>query len=905
EDLARPHYTRASNRYKQRMDFQEFLKELDCNDVRLQLLTPWERLLLTKRPIIAPDGYIPNSVVRRRLHFVQPESPKPVWQLKPVPEFDPRYLPDGWKIKKDKKNGSEHLKVTTTSIQTEVKEKSRDNELLRHTDTMVVTKKDGFTKVRHEYQNGSKELHRVEFNLGVQTETEKTKEKADDKKLLDNVASKNPLNLEKKEEKLAVPDSDLTRLLQEVTPDSSRNSPSFKGNKHAKHKTKHKARETQEHVSKQPITELHSNELTANKGNNIIQQLLQETWFPLKGQLDIMDILEEILKLLETNLDDVFAPVCQYLIKIYQLLGIAEEILNRAKEKLTIQLKNQSAVIADNSRRTLDQLDLMSELKSKEKASDETKKANVGYEVVTDPERQIELNPTEDTNTQRLYISRSSSRSRSKASNKAKDKRKRSKGKQSSSSKTLGLPQTDSGLIEDEVIKNMVLGNEESTNKNMLSNQNVIDSSRASTGQMGKAQDNTNKQLELDIGKEKGKVEEYIVVLPKVAHSEDVSMVNDTLEMGDMKKDSSSESNSQQTAAVRREGLVDSGSGLILTGGIGSSDGSSGSGMNDKENQMYDDSNSCLNDSDSDGESIRSSEEHLQLPSKNFDGNTLVNDLSSQGAIVGSHTAIDLYTHSLSSIVSKSSQKTSSDAQEGIQYDDQDVEKVKTVDSEPESKKLTSLPAVNSSYPVQYTVIGAPAPQYRHTKEKANNNINNTNSQDGNGKGPSNELVTLKHNLWSNPHYNKLETYMPYSNKHNRNESDRQFPGILLPNIELPVLPGQDTTLKKELLLAFCEGLPTLNRRTPNISPLQLRNDDLDKSFTNQTASCLFSRDHRSKGHSHCEHMKCAHKKMHRYISISKFLSNVSLSQRMGDLSARLKEKTTFGISRYSYVQDY
>ncbi|KAI8775834.1 WD repeat-containing protein 87, partial [Biomphalaria glabrata] len=56
---------------------------LDCDDVRLQLLTPWERLLLTKRPIIAPDGYIPNSVVRRRLHFVQPESPKPVWQLKP------------------------------------------------------------------------------------------------------------------------------------------------------------------------------------------------------------------------------------------------------------------------------------------------------------------------------------------------------------------------------------------------------------------------------------------------------------------------------------------------------------------------------------------------------------------------------------------------------------------------------------------------------------------------------------------------------------------------------------------------------------------------------------------------------------------------------------------------------
>ncbi|GFR95501.1 hypothetical protein ElyMa_004430700 [Elysia marginata] len=50
----------------------------------LKSLTPWERFLLTKKPIIAPDGYIPNSVVRRAVGFVKPESPMLPWQLKPV-----------------------------------------------------------------------------------------------------------------------------------------------------------------------------------------------------------------------------------------------------------------------------------------------------------------------------------------------------------------------------------------------------------------------------------------------------------------------------------------------------------------------------------------------------------------------------------------------------------------------------------------------------------------------------------------------------------------------------------------------------------------------------------------------------------------------------------------------------
>ena len=39
---------------------------------------------MKRKPIIAKDGYIPNSVVRAAIGFVKPKSPTPEWRLKPV-----------------------------------------------------------------------------------------------------------------------------------------------------------------------------------------------------------------------------------------------------------------------------------------------------------------------------------------------------------------------------------------------------------------------------------------------------------------------------------------------------------------------------------------------------------------------------------------------------------------------------------------------------------------------------------------------------------------------------------------------------------------------------------------------------------------------------------------------------
>lgn len=51
---------------------------------RIKELPEWEQFLLKRRPIIALDGYVPNSVVRATIGFVKPKSPEPEWKLKPV-----------------------------------------------------------------------------------------------------------------------------------------------------------------------------------------------------------------------------------------------------------------------------------------------------------------------------------------------------------------------------------------------------------------------------------------------------------------------------------------------------------------------------------------------------------------------------------------------------------------------------------------------------------------------------------------------------------------------------------------------------------------------------------------------------------------------------------------------------
>ncbi|XP_052813918.1 uncharacterized protein LOC128240971 [Mya arenaria] len=78
--------------------------------VEMKLLN--EKELLKRDPIIAPDGYIPNSVIRSRLKPTKVDtsilrrlSDKP-FQLKPVPKANPHHLPSWWGLLEDKDEGS-------------------------------------------------------------------------------------------------------------------------------------------------------------------------------------------------------------------------------------------------------------------------------------------------------------------------------------------------------------------------------------------------------------------------------------------------------------------------------------------------------------------------------------------------------------------------------------------------------------------------------------------------------------------------------------------------------------------------------------------------------------------------------------------------------------------------------
>ena len=58
----------------------------DYTEEQLSSLTSWERWLLGRKPIIALDGYIPNSVVRAQIGYVKPQTPKEIWFLRDVSE---------------------------------------------------------------------------------------------------------------------------------------------------------------------------------------------------------------------------------------------------------------------------------------------------------------------------------------------------------------------------------------------------------------------------------------------------------------------------------------------------------------------------------------------------------------------------------------------------------------------------------------------------------------------------------------------------------------------------------------------------------------------------------------------------------------------------------------------------
>ncbi|XP_053386355.1 uncharacterized protein LOC123538280 isoform X3 [Mercenaria mercenaria] len=70
-----------------------------------------EQELLKKDPIIAPDGYIPNSVIRKKLKppKVDVRRAEKPFKLKPVPKPNPQHMPAWWVSEEDKEGTTHRL----------------------------------------------------------------------------------------------------------------------------------------------------------------------------------------------------------------------------------------------------------------------------------------------------------------------------------------------------------------------------------------------------------------------------------------------------------------------------------------------------------------------------------------------------------------------------------------------------------------------------------------------------------------------------------------------------------------------------------------------------------------------------------------------------------------------------
>ncbi|CAL1544322.1 unnamed protein product [Lymnaea stagnalis] len=341
------------------MDLDPFyMKESKYMEERLKQLTPWERLLLTKRPIIAPDGYIPNSVVRRRLRFAKPDSPPPPWRLKPVPDFDPRYLPEGWKARKDVNlNGSLNLKVKEDVLDTSFRGRSRYDGSSKGASVVTPVPLKGnpgeHAKMRFDYQTGALRSKMVNFHVEEEDSAD-TSDEEDERQIRYSTTAQEPEDDHIGESA----DHSVGESMGLVEPTSNAGSQTTKKKRSRRDQKKRKAKVEVKLAKIETKEAPASSRKLTRAGLSLLQRIVREKLFPPGVQPVLELVTSELIKLLDSMDDSVFTSVCEYLVKIFHDLAAAMEHLGHIETLLNIQLKSPSAVISKKALVTLKQLGL-------------------------------------------------------------------------------------------------------------------------------------------------------------------------------------------------------------------------------------------------------------------------------------------------------------------------------------------------------------------------------------------------------------------------------------------------------------------------------------------------------------------------------------------------------------------
>ncbi|XP_035829723.1 uncharacterized protein LOC101857465 isoform X2 [Aplysia californica] len=366
----------------------------EYTEEQLKNLTPWERWLLGRKPIIAPDGYIPNSVVRAQIGYIKPETPRDSWKLKPVPESDPRHLPEGYKPMRERSyNRSEGVptfawrsdKEQVADLTPLPRPRTEDNTPVKEVSFVtpvpvkVTPSQESPGGIKLDFKTQSKPLRKVDIDLGGGLSLEvgahrgpprvgKMPPPLDMEKSksfrLSQAVSETPLELPIEESERGTEEqSNPSPTPTDTSAATTATTATTQSKRTAGEKKTNKVKE-----GKHPVVRERSNirkpmapppkKLTKEEELSLLQKIVREEWFP-PGVPPLLELVnDELSKLLDVTDTKIFTAVCDSLVQIYQELSIAPKFLTRASDKLTKQLTSPSAITRKKAVWTLKQLGL-------------------------------------------------------------------------------------------------------------------------------------------------------------------------------------------------------------------------------------------------------------------------------------------------------------------------------------------------------------------------------------------------------------------------------------------------------------------------------------------------------------------------------------------------------------------
>ena len=304
----------------------------------LEKLSPYERDLMKRKLIIAPDGYIPNSVVRKRLGFVPPSTPvkktdtwtiesiklpvaeKPVKTIQTHEEEEEKWekeiRPFSWGDDKESDEGGRKSSKNSPM-------KKMQLPLMRTSSTLsnlstsssrlgfTGTRKSTPTTPKYELKSKKFDLHRVDLDMGTPERMRRS------------------VGTRSRERTKSF------RLTNMVVDEQSTNV-TFKEDSKLAHR---------------------KGLLPAAVDMDVIRRLLEEDFFPdLNGTASFDLIMQNLIRLLDTEDSELHAKICDYIMCIHRDIGIPDHYLDRIIGKLSLQLGGDNSSLKRFGLRTLKEI---------------------------------------------------------------------------------------------------------------------------------------------------------------------------------------------------------------------------------------------------------------------------------------------------------------------------------------------------------------------------------------------------------------------------------------------------------------------------------------------------------------------------------------------------------------------